>query len=181
VELHQSNIIPTDEELVNAGAYTLSDFLGCVGTTVTHGVIQAAPTILTAVTNSMKANDTLASSLPVEVSFSSVSFNEMDIAARISVASRIVNGAPNWPSLFETDTVVDDVAVHLCTLGAQATFDTFTASSIPQEQRSRFRNMAIEVANSSSTLSNAVNTMNFGSYATSTNVSGCVTRTLDVH
>lgn len=134
-------------------------------------MIQAAPTILTAVTNSEKANDTLSSFLAADLAYTA-SFNGLDITAKASIASRIVNGAPGVPSAFDTEGAIDDVTGHFCSIGAQAMYDTFVGSSIPLEERERFRDMALAVASHSSTLAGAVNTMNFVSFATTANVSG---------
>lgn len=135
-----------------------------VGTTVANGVLQAAPVVLNAVINSSNANNALGSTLPPDVALSTAGgLHELDTPTKIILASRIVNGTPNTDATVVSDKAVSDLADRQSNLGAQATLDTFTNTPQPgvfrdseptQEQRDKFRNVALEVANISPTFSN---------------------------
>eukprot|EP00029_Vermamoeba_vermiformis_P001532 TRINITY_DN11715_c0_g1_i1.p1 TRINITY_DN11715_c0_g1~~TRINITY_DN11715_c0_g1_i1.p1 ORF type:complete len:216 (-),score=51.31 TRINITY_DN11715_c0_g1_i1:157-804(-) len=127
--------------------------------------MQAAPVVLNAVINSANANNALGSALPPSAVLSTVGgLHELDTPTKIILASRIVNGTPNPESTVVTDKAVSDLADRQSNLGAQATLDTFTnpqtqsgtfrASEPTQEQRNKFRDVALEVANVSPTFSN---------------------------
>jgi hypothetical protein len=162
-DLYQTNSIPSDDELAAVGTRSLLDFLKSVGSTVANGVLEAAPVVLNAVLNSANANNALGSTLPPTVTLAVNGLHQLSGPTKVILASRIVNGTPNPESTVVTDKAISDLANRQSNLGAQATLDTFTNTPTPskfkrddptQEQRDKFRTIALEVADLSPTFSN---------------------------
>lgn len=167
-KLYQERRVPSEQELASAGAGTLSDYLNSVGNTVAAAVMRVVSIILDTTTNSTNMNYKLSTNVPAELSFSTASFHELDVRAKLSFATGLVQSLSRSQSANSNEKDVRQLANQIGVVGAQAAFDTFVQKSAQLEHRANFCKTASDLANNSPALLDALNTTTIWN-----NVSGC--------
>ncbi len=167
-KLYQERRVPSEQVLASAGAGTLSDFLNSVGNTVAAAVMRVVSFILDTTTSSTNMNYKLSTNVPAELSFSTTSFHELDVRAKLSFSTGLVQSLSRSQSSNNNEKDVRQLANQIGIVGAQAAFDTFVQKSAQLEHRANFCKTASDLANNSPALLAALSTTTIWN-----NVSGC--------